>query len=61
MDALAEDYLAATLTVGSTDSIRVLIQTGRLVRNTVLWCQLVDGVIHVFDADIELFEPDVDD
>ena len=58
MDVLADDYESSTLAVGETDSLRILVQSGRLVRTIVLWCELVDDVVRVFDVVIELFDED---
>ena len=57
MDALADDVEGNTLSVNASDSVRVLIQSGRLVRTAVLWCELVGDTVHVFDIDIEPFGP----
>lgn len=58
MDLLADDYEGVTLPVPGTLSLRVLVQGGRFVRSIVLWTELLDEVVRVFDIGIESFPRD---
>jgi hypothetical protein len=59
MDLLAEDYERFTLPVAGSH-LRVLVQSGRFVRAIVLWTELLDETVRVFDIELDFFpaEPD---
>jgi hypothetical protein len=59
MDLLAEDYERFTLPVAGSD-LRVLVQRGRFVRGIVLWTELLDDRVRVFDIELDFLcsEPD---
>jgi len=59
-DLLAEDYERFTLPIHGSD-LRVLVQSGRLVQGIVLWAELLDDVVRVFDVDLEFFAHDLDE
>lgn len=54
MDLLAEEYERFTLPVAGSN-LRVLVQSGRFVRGIVLWTELVDERVRVFDIELDFF------
>lgn len=53
MDLLAEDYERFTLPVVGAGNLRVLVQSGRFAHGIVLWTELLDDIVHVFDVEFD--------
>jgi hypothetical protein len=60
MDLLAADYEGSTIVIEDHANLRVMVQTSAFVEWVRLWCYTDGDEVHVYEIDLEFFEPDTD-